>query len=135
MKNGIAILGIMITLVACNEREGCNGYPFVAWTIPDTTLVIGLDSLVIDLTGSEESLLRHTADKTLDYMIQRDIGINVKIMPKSEDDIDSKWAIFYPKSPGEYTIGIFVYDECDKEDNTRFSIIAASEQTASVEKP
>jgi len=129
MKNGIAILGIMTMLVACNEREGCDGYPFVAWTIPDTTLVIGLDSLIVDLTGSDQSLLRHSTNKHLKYSIQADIGISISVVPKNDNDRNGKWAILYPKSPGEYTIGIFVSDECDKEDYTRFTIFATPEQT------
>ncbi|MCH2451315.1 MAG: hypothetical protein MK198_14400 [Gracilimonas sp.] len=127
MKNILNLILITFTaflLTQClggiNDREDCDGYPELINPIPDTTVAFSQDTLFIDLSGSDESVFRHTTGKTLDFNFGG--TIRVKTRYKDTDPYKGREALVILEEEGTFQSTVFATDDCEKKERDDFTL-------------
>ncbi|SMO83011.1 hypothetical protein [Gracilimonas mengyeensis] len=127
MKNILNL--ILLTFIAflftqclggINDREDCDGYPKLINPIPDTTVALSQDTLFIDLSGSNDSVFRHTAGKGMIFSFGGTARITQRY--KNRNPELGKEALVILEETGTFEGTIIATDDCEKLERDDFKL-------------
>jgi len=105
-----------------NDREGCDGYPELINTISDITVSISQESLFIDLSGSEDSVFKHTTGKTMSMNFMIEGRMSARVLYKDGNPELGWEAIIMLEETGTFGSTVFATDDCDKLARDNFEL-------------
>jgi len=121
MKNLLTLVLLILTaflLTQClggiNDREDCDGSPELINPIPDTTVALSQDTLFIDLSGSDDSVFRHTAGKTMSMNFTISGRMSASVRYKNGNPNLGREAVIELKETGVFQASVFATDDCEK---------------------
>jgi len=130
MKNLLTLVLLILTaflLTQCfggiNDREDCDGYPKLINPIPDTTVSLSQDTLFIDLSGSDDSVFRHTAGKIMNFNFSVAGSTSAIIRDKIiGNPHEGQEAAIVLREEGELQATVFAIDDCEKQERDDFEL-------------
>ena len=105
-----------------NDREGCDGSIELINPISDARVALSQDSLTIDLSGSEESVFKHTAGKTMSMNFMIEGRLSASTMYKDGDPELGWEALISLEETGTFRATVFATDDCDKLKRDDFTL-------------
>lgn len=122
MKLLIRILPVFATaflVMGCyhdyNDRVGCDGSIKLINPIPDTTVIINLDTLVIDLSGGEKSAFKHTGGKLMEFNFMINGGMSASVTYKNrQNPNEGMKGVVRLKEIGTFNAIVLAIDDCEK---------------------
>ena len=95
-----------------NDIEGCEGaFPVLVNPVPDTTIAMTEETMVIDLAGDEDSVFRRESGDLLDFDI-RYAGGSFDVQFKNNDSSNGAILTLDLEQTGEFLVVIEAFTEC-----------------------